>query len=334
MRYVKLGKTDIDVSVLALGCWAFAGGKFWGPQDDQDSVDTIHAALDLGINFLDTAEAYEKGTSERIVGRALKGRRDTVVLASKVASPEHYHPTEMVKACEQTLKNLETDYLDLYYLHWPAMEVPFEEPMEGLQRLLDQGKIRAAGMSNFGVQQMTMLEDTSNFGILQAHQLPYNLFWRAIEHGILEKSIEDGLSIVCYSSLAQGLLTGKYHTVSEVPEYVKRTRLYADPEKLRHGEDGAEDKIFEAIAQLDTLCAEQQITMPEAALAWLFMQPGITSVLTGPRDVSELQENIRCLQTTISPETADRMTQISAKVAAKVGANADMWAGGAKSRIF
>jgi len=334
MRYVKLGKTDIDVSVLALGCWAFAGGKFWGPQDDQDSVDTIHAALDLGINFLDTAEAYEKGTSERIVGRALKGRRDKVILASKVASPEHYHPAAMVAACEETLKNLETDYLDLYYLHWPAMEVPFDEPMEGLQRLLDQGKIRAAGISNFGVKQMGMLEDTGKFGILQAHQLPYNLFWRAIEHGIIQKSIEDGLSIVCYSSLAQGLLSGKYHKVDEVPDYVKRTRLYKDPEKIRHGEDGAEAEVFEAIAELDKLCTAEGLTMPEAALAWLFMQKGVTSVLTGPRDVGELHENIRCLQTTISSDIADRMSQISAKVADKIGANADMWAGGSKSRIF
>ncbi|MDR2932478.1 MAG: aldo/keto reductase [Oscillospiraceae bacterium] len=334
MKYAKLGKTDIDVSVLGLGCWAFAGGHFWGPQDDSDSIKTVHAAMDLGINFLDTAEAYERGVSERVVGQALKGRRDKVVLASKVVGEKHYHPDEMIKACEETLKNLDTDYLDLYYLHWPAMSVPFDEPMEGLEILKKQGKIRAAGISNYGLTQMQMLEDTGKFDLLEAHQLPYNLFWRAIEHGIQQKSIEKGLSIICYSTLAQGLLTGKYDKVDDVPDYVKTTRFYKDPENKNHGEAGCEEEVFEAIAGLKALCAQEGVPLSQAALAWLFKQNGVTSLLTGPRNVNELMENVKCMETKISDEFANKMAELSKKVNDKIGSNTDMWVGGDKSRTF
>jgi aryl-alcohol dehydrogenase-like predicted oxidoreductase len=334
MRKVQLGKTGIEVTELSLGCWAFAGGRFWGPQDDEDSIKTIHAALDLGINFLDTAEAYERGTSERIIGKALKGRRDKVVLASKVAGAGHYRPADMIAACEQTLKNLDTDYLDLYYLHWPAMELPFDEPMSGIEQLIKQGKIRAAGISNFGLRQMAMLEDTGKAGLLSAHQLPYNLFWRAIEYSVKEKSAGMELTLVCYSSLAQGLLTGKYDSVEQVPDYVKTTRFYKDPEGKTHGDPGCEDEVFDAIAKLKALCARENLEVQAAALAWLFAQEGVGSVLTGPRNTAELMENVKCLETKLSPEVAAQMTMISEKVKEKIGSNTDMWCGGDRARSF
>ncbi len=125
MEYRKLGTTGIEVSVFALGCWPFAGGAVWGEQDEDVSIATVHAALDKGINFFDTAEGYEKGHSERVLGRGLEGRRDEAVIATKV-SASHLKPSEIVKACEQSLENLRTDYIDLYQIHWPNWEVPIE----------------------------------------------------------------------------------------------------------------------------------------------------------------------------------------------------------------
>ena len=335
MNYVKLGKTDIEVSDLSLGCWSFAGGAYWGAQDDADSQKTIHAALDLGINFLDTAEGYESGVSERVVGAALKGRRDKVVLATKVAGGGgHYHADIMVKACEESLRNLQTDYVDLYYLHWPDMRVPFDEPMEGLYRLKKQGKIRAGGISNYGLKQLAMLEDTGMMELLEVHQLPYNLFWRSIEYGIQQRTIELGLGIVCYSTLAQGLLAGRYESAADVPDNLKVVRFYADPEGVRHGGKGCEEEAFAALRELKALCRNAGLTLPQACLAWLYRQKGVTSLLTGPRNVNELMQNVECVGVSISDEMADKMTALSEKVKVKIGGNTDMWMIGDKIRTF
>ena len=334
MKYVKLGKTDIDISVLSLGCWAFAGGTYWGEQDERESIKTIDAALDLGVNFLDIAQAYENGVSERVVGKALKGKREKAVIATKVSNGKHYYADTMIEACDASLANLQTDYIDLYYLHWPNMKVPFDEPMEGLYRLKKQGKIRAAGISNYGLKQMGMLEETGKFDILEAHQLPYNLFWRAIEHGIQQKSIESGLGIVCYSTLAQGLLSGKYYSAAEAPDHLKSTRFINDPDGKFHGTPGFATEVFVALRELRPLCDEAGLTMPQACLAWLFRQRGVASLLTGPRNVGELMENIRCMDTEISDELAAKLAAASEPVRQKVGDNPDMWFVGERARTY
>ena len=333
MRYVNLGKTQIKVSELSLGCWQFAGGIYWGEQDDRDSIGTIDAAIDLGINFLDTAEAYEDGYSERLVGKALKGKRDKVVLATKTGGMNFY-ADNLVKACEDSLQKLQTDYIDLYYLHWPNNKVPFSEPMEGLYRLKKQGKIRAGGISNFGLKQLAMLEDTDMMDLLEVHQLPYNLFWRSIEYGIQQRSIELGLDIVCYSTLAQGLLAGRYESAAEVPDNLKVVRFYSDPEGVRHGGKGCEEEVFAALRELRPLCEEAGLTMPQASLAWLYRQKGVTTLLTGPRNIGELKQNVECIGIKISDEMADKMTALSEKVKVKIGGNTDMWMNGEKIRTY
>jgi len=334
MNYVKLGKTDIDVSDLSLGCWSFAGGTYWGEQDDGESQKTIDAAIDLGINFLDTAEGYESGYSERVVGKALKGKRNNVVLATKIGRGDLFYADKMIQACEESMKNLQTDYIDLYYLHWPNMRVPFEEPMEGLYRLKKQGKIRAGGISNFGLKQLSMLEDTGMMDLLEVHQLPYNLFWRSIEYGIQQRSIELGMGIVCYSTLAQGLLAGRYESIADVPDNLKVVRFYGDPEGVRHGGKGCEEEVFSAVRELKVLCAEAGLTLPQACLAWLYRRNGVTSLLTGPRNVAELKQNVECVGISISDEMADKMTALSEKVKLKIGGNTDMWMNGDKIRTF
>lgn len=176
MRYRKLGQTDIIVSVIAMGCWPIVGDFTWGPQDEADSIATIHAALDAGINFFDTAEMYGNGYSEELLGRALAGRRHEVVIASKVGS-EHLAADQVIRAGEGSLRRLRTDYIDLYQIHWPSRTVPLAETMAALERLRQQGKVRAIGVSNFGLGD---LGDLLAIGRPETNQLPYSLLWRAI----------------------------------------------------------------------------------------------------------------------------------------------------------
>ena len=178
MQYRKLGKTDISVSAIAMGCWALAGDATWGPQDMAESVATVHAALDAGVNLFDTAEGYGGGDSESALGQALLGRRHEAVIATKV-SRANLSADEVRRACENSLQRLRTDYVDLYQIHWPSRTVPLPETMEALERLREQGKVRAIGVCNFGLQD---LSDLLAIGWPETNQLPYSLLWRAIEY--------------------------------------------------------------------------------------------------------------------------------------------------------
>ena len=204
METTTLGTSDIVVSRVALGCWPFAGGDVWGEQNDDDSIATAHAALDAGINFFDTAEGYGAGRSEQVLGRALVDRRDKAVIATKV-SPNHLAPDDLIEACERSLRYLQTDYIDLYQIHWPNHDLPLSDAVEALQKLKQQGKIRAIGVSNFGVQDLSEMIALSE---CVTNQMPYNLLWRGIEEAVLPLCLENGVGILTYSTLAQGLLTG------------------------------------------------------------------------------------------------------------------------------
>jgi aryl-alcohol dehydrogenase-like predicted oxidoreductase len=203
----------MEVSVVALGCWAFAGDEYWGPQDDRDSIASVHAALDEGVNFFDTAEGYGSGHSERVLGRALKGRRHEAVIATK-CSHGGGSAAELEAACARSLQQLETDYIDLYQIHWPFRETPLEETLSAFERLKRQGKIRAVGVCNFGARDLAALAEV---GHCATNQVPYSLLTRAIEFEIQAHCIERDIGIICYTPLAQGLLTGRYATVAQVP---------------------------------------------------------------------------------------------------------------------
>ena len=245
MEYRKLGRTDMDVSVVALGCWALAGGFNWGPQDEADSVAAVHAALDADINFFDTAEGYgEGGTSEQILGKALPARRQDVVIATKVSST-HLVPADVHKACDASLKRLRTDIIDLYQIHWPSRTVPLADTLGALDELKDAGKIRAFGVSNFGPQDLGELLAISR---PETNQLPYNLLWRAIEHDVqamcteTETEAEIGIGIICYCPILQGLLLGKFNSADEVPADRARTKHFSkDRPQTRHGQPGREE---------------------------------------------------------------------------------------------
>lgn len=322
MQYQKLGQTDINVSVIALGCWPFAGGDVWGDQDDAVSIATVHAALDAGINFFDTAEAYGAGHSERVLGQGLVGRRHEAVIATKVLG-KNLSAKAMVSACEQSLKNLQTDYIDLYQIHWPNWDIPLDETAEALSQLKTQGKIRAIGVCNFGVQDLSEL---LALGPCETNQLPYSLLWRPIEHEILPLCRTRDVGLICYSPLMQGVLTGRYSNADEVPDGLARIRLYAGTRPMAdHNEPGCEAEVFAAVASIRQIAATLGKTMAEVSLAWVRQQQGVTSLLVGARKPEEVAWNLPSLDVTLSEVVMQELEEVTALVKAKLGTNADMW---------
>ena len=333
MEYTTLGNTEIQVSRLALGCWAFGGDKFWGPQDDKDSTDTVSAALDHGITFFDTAEGYgPAGRAETVLGKALQGRREKAVIATKVAGG-NLAEDKVVLACEKSLDRLETDYIDLYYIHWPNPNIPIEETVRSLERLVKSGKVRCLGISNFGPKFLKALEATGKIDLFTVNQLPYNLLWRAIEHAVLPETIALGLGIVPYSSLAQGLLTGAYSSVDEIPDYLKITRFYdAKHIGADHGESGCEDEVFAAVNALKAVARREKVSLPELSLAWLLAKGEVTSILSGARTPAEISQNVGVMDANLSPGVLAEAETLTEDVKVKIGANPDMWMGGENTR--
>jgi myo-inositol catabolism protein IolS len=322
MKYCTLGKTDISVSALAMGCWGLAGDATWGPQDQAQSTATIRAALDAGVNFFDTAEGYGGGDSEMVLGQALAGRRHEAVIATKV-SRASLSGSGVIQACERSLWRLQTDYIDLYQIHWPSRTVPLDESLEALERLREQGKIRAAGVCNFGVQDLSELLKITG---VETNQLPYSLLWRAIEDEIKPKCVEAGLGILCYSSLAQGLLTGKFASPDEVPEGRTRTRFFsAKRPHARHGEAGCEAETFAAIERIRHICSALGQPMTLVALAWLLHQEGVSSVIAGARSPAQIQETVQSTDLELPAELVDELRQATDDLKQKLGPNPDMW---------
>lgn len=329
MDYRRLGQTDLHVSVMALGCWPFAGGAVWGEQDDDESVATVHAALAAGINFFDTAEGYENGHSERVLGRGLKGRRQEAIIATKV-SAAHLAKAEVIKACEQSLTNLQTDYIDLYQIHWPNWQVPLSETVEALQQLKQQGKVRAIGVSNFGVQDLSEMVTLSE---CTTDQLPYSLLWRVIEREIQPLCLQKQVGLICYSPLMQGLLTGRYATADEVPPGLARIRLYAGSRPMaQHGEPGCEAEVFTALQEVRRIADDLGQPMATVALAWVKQQPGVTAFLVGARSPAELQWNLPVLDLTLPADVVAALAQATEPVKAKLGNNPDMWMSASRMR--
>ena len=322
MRYRKLGTTDIEISTIALGCWAIAGGYNWGQQDQKDSIDTIRAALDVGINMFDTAEMYNDGISEEILGKALSGQRDSVLIASKVW-PDNLRDAKLIAACERSLKRLGTDYIDLYQLHWPNWDVPLEESYGALDKLKQDGKIRFIGVSNFGVRD---LADALGCGEVVTNQMAYSLLFRAIEYEILGKCLDAQVGVLAYSPLAQGLLTGKFREPDELAEDRARIRWFSKkrPETV-HDSEGCEKETFEAVEKIRDICAEIGEPMANVALAWVLRQPGVTAVLAGARKPDQIISNARAADLVLSDDVLKRLSDATEEVKRNIGPNADPW---------
>jgi len=283
MELRHLGTSDIKISPIIMGTWQ-AGKDMWVGIDDAQSIQAIKAAYDAGITTFDTAEVYGNGHSERIVGNALYDVRDRVVIATKVFS-NHLKYNQVMDACHGSLKNLNTDYIDLYQIHWPpgsfgAKKVPLEETMRAMTDLKAQGKIRAIGVSNFSRSQ---LEEAASFGRIDSLQPPYSLFWRKVETDALPYCRENTITVLAYSSMAQGLLTGKFgpdHTFAKGDHRFKN-KLF-QPENYR--------RVHEALEKLAPLAAANHITLGQLALAWLISQAGVCAI-AGARNSEQAVQN-------------------------------------------
>lgn len=307
MKRVRIEPVDKDHSVLGLGCWSFGGE--WGPQNDEDSLAALRTALDVGIDHLDTAEAYGRGHSEELVGEAIRGRRDEVFVATKG------FPCwgDLSRACyaqkiDDSLKRLGTERIDLYYIHWPMTGRDMRPPMEALVAAKEAGKIGAVGVSNFTVAEM---EQVRQVGGIDAHQLCYNLFWRYPEREVLPYCREHDIAVVTYSTIAEGILTGKFPRDVKFPEGDHRARgLLFEPEVWPH--------VYEGVEKLKALAEGIDVPLAHLAIQWATRRPGVTSVLVGSRNAQQVRRNAAAMASPIGEETFDEVTRIGDEVFAKV----------------
>lgn len=330
VQYRKLSGINLDVSVIAFGAWQLGDARFWGDTDTVEAERTVHAALDAGITMFDTAEMYGDGESERVLGKALGARRGDILLASKVW-PENCAAGALRKSCEASLQRLGTDYLDLYQIHWPIRNVPLEGACAEMMALQAEGKIRAIGVSNFG---------PADLGAWRAHadcvsnQVAYNLAFRAVEFEIVPACQEQGVGILAYMPLMQGLLAGVWDAVEDIPLMRRRTRQFSSKrEGTRHSEPGCETELFEMLAELRRIAEELGASMADVSIAWLIAQPGVTSAVVGARRSDQLQRNLRGTSLEIPAAMMSKLDRISRPVKSHLGANADLWNSGDDSRI-
>jgi aryl-alcohol dehydrogenase-like predicted oxidoreductase len=340
MIYRTIKDTELNLSVLGTGCWAFGGGDYWGPLDQYDATDVVHASVAHGINYFDTAEVYNEGRSETSLGIAIKGiRRSKLVIGTKISPSNAYRDT-LIKHCEDSLRRLQTDYIDIYMIHWPIhphsirhftddeaiLSTPpsIHEAFEAMQILQKSGKIRYAGLSNFSTKRLK--EDIPAGAKVAVNELPYNLLCRSIEYDTLPYCMKNGIGVIGYMTLLQGILTGKYATLADVPEWQRRTRhfSYKGSPKSRHGENGFEQETAAALKGIEEVSLKYRIKMSELASAFV-VNSGITCALVGARNIRQLEENIKALEAPVTSEIMQELDQVTSDLKEKLGNHLDYY---------
>jgi len=312
-----LGRTGLRVTPLTLGCMMFGGRA-----DQQESEAIIAQSIEAGINFLDTANVYNAGRSEEIVGTALKklGVRDRIVLATKVHGNMHpndtLEPTQagnsrraIIEQAEASLKRLQTDWIDLYQIHRPQPAVPVDETLRALDDLVRSGKVRYIGSSTFAAWQVIeSLWVAKEYGLNRfvTEQPPYNLLDRRIERELIPAARSYGIGLIPWSPLAGGFLTGKYKSSGE-----QREGRFADRKHQRSAALLDNPRAFETVEKLSALATEKGVPVSQLALAWTVQQPGITSPIIGPRTHEQLADNLAALEVKLTSEDLARIDQIS-----------------------
>jgi aryl-alcohol dehydrogenase-like predicted oxidoreductase len=325
------GKSGLELSVVSLGCWSFGGGDYWGPQQEANDREVVSAALDCGINHFDTAELYNEGRSEESLGKALKGRRDQATIAAKIP-PQHCEPDAIREHLDASLRRLQTDYLDLYYVHWPITDLCVEDAFQTLDELQQAGKIRCIGVSNHGPRQL--YEAFASGVHVDANQLCYNLLSQAIEAEIMPACQERGMGILGYMPLLQGILAGKWNAPDDVPPVRARTRHFSRNRELtRHDEPGAEAETFQALAGIREVADDMGVPMSRLAIAWCIAQPWMSSVIVGARNTEQVQANAAAAELDLSEDVMSRLDAITRPVLDTLGTNADYWQSGEDSRV-
>ncbi|MBF0277733.1 MAG: aldo/keto reductase [SAR324 cluster bacterium] len=329
MKLKKLGQSDIEVTELTFGCMSIVNDINCDNQNEKDSIQAIELSIAEGINFFDTAPMYGDGASEVLLGKALGTSRKKVVLASKIHGP--LKKADVLRECEKSLTRLNTDYIDLYQIHWPDWNTPLEETIAALEQLKTDGKIRLYGVSNFGKQD---LSEAIRLGNVVTNQMSYNLIWRNIEKEVQPICQKAGIGILCYSSMMQGLLTGKFKDVADVPEGRARSRHFSKNNRplVRHQENGFEKETFDAIDALRKICETHHLPMGTLALKWLLAQPAVTSVLAGARNAQQAKENIDAVNSEVSTEILKEASEATEHLKNVSGFNLDMWAPGSRIR--
>ncbi len=315
MEHRRAGKSNLELPVVTFGAWAI-GGLFWGGSDDKEAVEAIQAAVDHGITAIDTAPIYGCGHSEELVGRALGASRNRVKILTKCGlrwddqSGEFYFRLEetpcgkpvtvykdvravsITYECEQSLKRLQTDHIDLYQVHWPSKTVPAGETMAALTRLKEQGKVVEFGVSNYSATQMA---DAAPFGKFVTNQVKYNLLERGIEKDALPYCRKHGVGVVAYSPMAMGLLTGKVDEKRQFPASDIRSTMPLFSAANRR-------RVLAALSRLQPVADRHGTNAAQLAVAWVLAQPGITTALVGARNAKQVSENVRAADVRLSEE--------------------------------
>ena len=321
MEYRKIGNSDLELSAITFGAWA-AGGWMWGSTDRNDAIKAIQASYDEGVTSIDTAPIYGQGDSESIVGDALKGiSRDKVQLVTKYGMRwdlakgdfamkskdnsgkdidvyKYAGKESIIKECEDSLRRLKTDYIDLYQIHWPESTTPIAETMETVAQLIKEGKVRYAGVCNYSVDQMKEGDRHVN---LISNQVPYSMVKREIEKELVPYAQENNKSILAYSPLERGLLTGKMKPGHQFAEGDHRAGLYYfKDENLR--------RTNAFLSTIAPLAADKNVSLSQLVLRWTIEQPAITIALAGARNAQQSVQNAKAIQVQLTNAEIDLIT--------------------------
>jgi aryl-alcohol dehydrogenase-like predicted oxidoreductase len=298
---VKIGLSEKQHSPMGFGGWSF-GPDQWSGKEDENLLAAMESALENGITHFDTASGYGRGHSERLVGRFMASkRREQIFLASKYDASE-ISAQDMLRAVDASLSRLQTDMIDLYYIHWPRSGKDMRPWMEALETARQQGKIAAIGVSNFSIEQM---EQVAEVGRIDAHQLPYNLLWRFNERAIIPYCETHEIAVVTYSSIAHGILVGRFGRDVTFPVGDQRRN------DIVLFKPGVWDKVYEGVEELKAVAERAGRSLIHLAIRWVLHQRGVTSVLVGARDSRQAASNAQALEGAIPDSVFDEMNAIS-----------------------
>ena len=313
MRYRSLGTTGVKVSPLCLGAMMF--GQIGNPDHD-DCIRIIHRALDAGLNFVDTADVYSAGESETIVGKALAGRRDDVVLATKFHAPMGSDPNRqgnsrrwIMQEVEESLRRLDTDHIDLYQVHRPDFATDVDDTLSALSDLVHQGKVRYLGSSTFpaeAIVEAQWVAERRGHERFRVEQPPYSIFVRGIEAAVLPACERHGMGVIPWSPLNGGMLTGRYRPDAEAPTTGRAARM---PDRFDPGRPAVRRKL-ELIPELEKVAADAGMPLTHMALAFTLTHPAVSAAIIGPRTMEQLEGLLGAAEVTLEDDTLDRIDKL------------------------
>ena len=313
MRYKKFGNSDLETSVVGFGGWPMGRGHY-GSFDEQEVIRAIHASIDMGVTLFDTAAVYGWGEGEKLLGRAIEGKREDIVIVSKGGIPwdEPGGPSQrdssresLEKSLDESLSRLQTDYLDLYLIHWPDESRPMSEPMEAFADFQKQGKIRYGGVSNFSPQQMA---DCLEVFPIVTNQVGYHLFDLRPEPEIFPFCAGNGMGAMAYGSLAHGLLTGTMTPDTAFEDDDWRRNLMAFGQPLFKGENFLDN--LNKVETLKEIAADKGFSVAQLALAWVASEPTVSVALVGTRRPEEMEENVAAADWELSAAERDEIREV------------------------